>query len=221
MGITSLGIDTAAINNFQILFSYVSRYQKNAQGGFLPIATAYSLPLQFPPKIKKDDRNASWNVAKMFGREPVVTTSSNDPRKISLETSYVVEGGEWSNIRIASICRKLRSYPLTMAADGYMKNLIVYIPRFWLFGAYDDAGSFKDQAGDAPFVFESVSISHSDTLVASRNGSQVDASKMWPLRTDIQIGLITVAPLFSDKFDKKAKGLEPTESTPYLPVEWH
>jgi hypothetical protein len=226
MSFSAINVDRGAVNNFVLLLRYVSAY-RTVDSAIKPVATPYQLPLQFPPKIKKDERGASLNVGKMLGREPIVVMQSNDPRKITLEFTYVVEGGVWSSEKIASICKKLRSYYLTILAEGFMKNLAVFIPKFWLFGGYDEFGSFKDKESEAPFVIESINISHSDTLVATglaNSNARYDYNKFFPLRTDISMSLITAdAKFFSQKTSKDAKVDDPEKDAarPVLPVEWH
>lgn len=217
----SLAFDRNILDNFAILFNYVSAFgaKQGEEGKELTVSLVrnWQLPLQFPPKITKHERPFELNSVKILGQEPYITFKSNDGQKVSLEFSYIVEGGYWTGARISSILKKLRSYPFVFRADPGFANIRVLIPKFWLFGGYDEAGNYRDEATKAPFVFESIGISHTDTLVADRTSGRVSYDKVFPLRTNVTIGLSTV-----DSESVKlpdSMGNMPDYRTP-RPVEW-
>jgi hypothetical protein len=220
----SLAFDRNILENFSILFNFVSAFGLNRrpndpEGDVLTVSLVrnWPLPLQFPPKITKHERAFTLITTKQPGQEPFVTFKENDGQKLSLEFSYIVEGGFWTGARISSILKKLRSYPITFRAEGTFKNLRVFIPKFWLFGGYDETGNYKDLAALAPFVFESISISHTDTLVADRASGRIAYDKVFPLRTNVSISLLSVD---SDSLEPESdQGKEPDFRTP-RPVEW-
>ena len=224
---SAVRFDRSILNNFTILFNYVSSFTKQKAGlagGAGPeelivnIAKNYPLPLQFPPKITKHERPFAVNSQKNLAKEPFVTFKENDGQKLTLEFTYIVEGGYWTGARISAILKKLRSYPMTFAGEGGFTNIRVLIPRFWLFGGYDEGGNYKDQADIAPFVFENINISFTDTLIADRGSSGVAYDKVFPLRTNVAIGLLTCD---SDLVEPgKAEADKPSEYRTPRPVEW-
>jgi hypothetical protein len=188
---SAVNFDRNILENFSLFFSYVSGYGNDLlSGNVTVIATNYQLPLQFPPKITKHERPFEMSISKNMGSEPYAVFKVNDGQKVTLEFTYIVEGGYWTGARISTILKRLRSYPMATRATSGFKNTRVVIPRFWLFGGYDEGGNYKDQADKAVFVFENINISFTDTLVADRSGSSgVAYDKVFPLRTNVAIGL--------------------------------
>lgn len=195
--------DRKILENFSIFFYYVSGFDegldKKNNKTLVVNKEKWQLPLQFPPKITKHERPFEIRTLKFMGMEPFISFKENDGQKLTLEFTYIVEGGYWTGARISTILKRLRSYPMTFKADGTFKNIRVEIPKFWLFGGFDEMGKYMAGEANAPFVFENINISFTDTLIADRSGSSEDArsdsgvhyDKIFPLRTNVAIGLIS------------------------------
>jgi len=220
----SLTFDRNILENFLILINYVSGLSKapGFQLGGNPLIVSlvrnWPIPLQFPPKITKHERPFSLTSDKIPGQEPFVILKDNDGQKITMEFTYIVEGGFWTAVRIAAILKKLRSYPITFQAEGGFRNLRILIPKFWLFGGFDEVGSYKDAAAVAPFICESIGISHTDTLVADRVSNRASFDKVFPLRTNVTMNLTSCDSDILEP-EKKKDEKNPQARTP-RPVEW-
>jgi hypothetical protein len=220
----SLAFDRNILENFAVLINYVAAVRKLPAGAEdggdtiqVSLARNWPIPFQFPPKITKHERPFELVTTKIPGQEPFVTFKTNDGQKVTMEFSYIVEGGYWTGTRIASILKKLRSYPITYRAEGGFRNIRVLIPRFWLFGGYDESGNYKDQAALAPFVFESIGIAHTDTLVADRVSGRTAYDKVFPLRTNVTLNLLTCDSEHLELAEDQGKDPDGREPRP---VEW-
>jgi hypothetical protein len=188
--------------------------------------------LQFPPKITKDERTADIEAKELYTGEPTIVYKTYSSRKLTMEMSYIVEDhNEWSASRIAGICKRLRGY-YTLAtakrAQGPMlTNFLVTVNKLWLFGGYTADGRYEQTPQF--FIFKSIGISHSDTLVSQKVQTVstvfnpnlpgvTDYQRTFHLKTDITIEMWAVpfqSVLAGD--DKKTE----LSKDRLIPLEWY
>lgn len=137
-------------------------------------ARELKLQFQFPPKISSDNRKGEWEEGQLQGTEPNATFKTSGPRELTLNVTYIVDGGLWTTTAIAEEVRKLRGYFARVRKPGYDRNLVVLL-HLWKIGGKDPMS----------FRIKGVDVKHSDTIV-SPSGRGKDA---YPLRTDINIDL--------------------------------
>jgi hypothetical protein len=206
--------DQQLLRQIQITFN-----EARPGGGAKYTVAPFNLPLQFPPKITKDERSAEIESKEMYQGEPFFIYKKYGARKLTMELVYIVEDyKEWSPGKIAGICKRLRGYFTLAGSDaGAADGLRVDINKLWLFGGHDNDGNYSNRP--QRFIFKSVSISHSDTLITDRTKGYLST---FPLRTDISIDLWPVtnmpsAPADKDKKDKKDAKLPGNA----LALEWY
>jgi len=173
-----------------------------------------TIKFQFPPIIKSDGKSVEYREANAGDEEPFALFSGANPRKISMEWSYIVTGGSWNDVTwnaatIAKIVKTIKKYFYTRLDKGIggaksASDLIMY------FKAYDVVGSSKASA-TMSFRAENVSIRYSGELV-------VDGGVAWPLKTDVSmdIKLWTMAESNGDE-QQKVPGLATFKS---LTLDW-
>jgi hypothetical protein len=136
-------------------------------------AQGTKISFQFPPKITSDGRKGEWNEENQPGTEPVAVYKVSGPREMSLIFTYIVDGGEWTTYKVSAQVSNLRSYFSRYRIAGF-RGLVVRF-KMWYFGG-EKSMSCR---------IKSIDVKHSETIVAP-NG---DASKAYPLRTDVTVEL--------------------------------
>jgi hypothetical protein len=139
------------------------------------------IKFQFPPVVKSDNKSVDYKEHSMGNIEPIATFTGSGPRQISLAWVYVVTNGnsngvKWTAREVAKQVKTLRNYYYSTNQKFYRGDGILVIN----FGAYDIVGV----SGQASMSFrsDSVSISHSDTVVKSDD-------MYYSLKTDIEMKL--------------------------------
>jgi hypothetical protein len=190
----------------------------NVAGGNDKQTQSYKVPLQFPPKITKDDRSADIESKELYTGEPFIVYKKYGARKITMELSYIVEDyRNWSPSKIAGICKRLRGYFTGPSAKGGVNNLIVGIEKLWLFGNHDNDGNFAGKP--QKFIFKSIGISHSDTLISDRTKGYLHT---FPLKTDITIEMWPIVNFIAGG-DQNQNGKAPAkkQESNKLTLEWY
>jgi hypothetical protein len=168
---------------------YTIADQKLAENAYIRFSSTrergaiLQLELQFPPKILTDNRKADWDEAMLFGVEPIATIQSTGAREISLQVTYIVDGGVWTTQTVAEEVRKIRGY-FSRLRDGLDNRNLVVSFNMWLHGGGDEAAMSCRIKG--------VSVKHSETQVFPRtpgNGAPNQWRAAYPLRTDVTIDL--------------------------------
>lgn len=157
-------IDTDIAQSVTIKFSD----QPSPVDGWPSVGT--TVPIQFPPKITDDGKSGLWSEHNVKDQEPVVIYDGASPRKLGVEFTYVVTGGEFTTTKIADICRQFKAYFYRALKDTRMP--IVYVS---LYNSVGDEGTFR---------MLNVSISHGDTLILEGG--------TFPLLTKIKVDLALV-----------------------------
>lgn len=142
------------------------------------------IQFQFPPKIKEDSRGGSWNERATTGptsSDPIATYEHADPRKISMDWTYIVDGDAWPAAKIQTQLYLLRKYFVNgdslnaeggkVNEEGLFAELVVKLRIGGMGG--------KDKMS---FRFTNVSIKHGDTLVG-------EGEDVFHLRTDVSAQL--------------------------------
>lgn len=153
---------------------------------------------QFPPKVRNDSRQGDWDPKPVGPNAPdqLAFYKSGQPRRITVEWTYIVDGGQFPSTKIHNEVRKLRGYFSNprQEGDGGFNSLVVFL-QAWMIG-----GSSK-----MSFRFEQANIKHSETIVGSGKSA-------FPLRTDIAMELKTWP-----KFERLQVANDQIELTP----EWY
>lgn len=151
------------------------RRPTDAGGG---ASEAHKVQFQFPPKIINDSRSSDW---KEDGGGPnagdkIAVFQHADPRRITIEWSYIVGFNNWSVADIKDELKTLRGYFRNPFIEGSgptaMSPLVIEV-LLW------------DVGGDAPMSFRmrEASIKHRPTIVRD------DEGQIFHLFTDISIEL--------------------------------
>jgi hypothetical protein len=68
------------------------------------------IEFQFPPRVMSDQNQSEWMPIDVWGMEPLKIHKGSGGRKISMEWEYVATDHIFNGSKVASICRKLKSY---------------------------------------------------------------------------------------------------------------
>lgn len=142
-----------------------------------PEKTLGTVLFQFPPKVRNDSRQGDWDEKAVGPNAPdkLAFYKTGDPRRITVEWVYIVDGGQFTSARIHDELRKLRGYFSNpkQEGDGGFNSLVV---NFW---AWNIGGSSK-----MSFRFLQANIKHSETIVGTGKSA-------FPLRTDVAVEMKT------------------------------
>jgi hypothetical protein len=140
------------------------------------------IKFQFPPRILSDNRKGAWKEGGLRGMEPVAVFKTSGPREISLTWTYIVTDNDtgslargFSTVIIAEQVKLVRGYFAAVRARKEGARNLIAVFRYGLFG-----GTRAITAR-----IKSIDVKHGDTIIVP-NG---DASKAFPLRTDITVDL--------------------------------
>jgi hypothetical protein len=100
-------------------------------------ASPSNIPLQFPPRISSDGKNAEWTDSDQGAYEPIRTFNGSGARKLTLELTYIVTGEPWTADAIAEIGRNIRSYFYNIVAINFKGHPIVKIKAYDIVPAAD------------------------------------------------------------------------------------
>ncbi len=137
---------------------------------------------QFPLRVSSDNRSGDWD-EKSTGPntgDKIGIYKSANPRHISLDWYYMVDGGKWPASKIHDQLRVLRGYyrnPFISdvaageSGDGQMSPMVILLKVYDVGG--DDVMSFRA---------DSVGIKHSGPLIGPPKNP-------FPLRTDVSLSL--------------------------------
>jgi hypothetical protein len=80
--------------------------------GFPDATPNGTIPFQFPPRLTSDGKEAIWEDTDMLSWEPLAMWMGSHPRKITLETQYVItsKSGDWNVTNIAGVLNAYKSY---------------------------------------------------------------------------------------------------------------
>jgi len=133
------------------------------------------IEFQFPPKIVSDSRKGTWEEHDVVGNEATAAYTLTGSRIISINWSYVVDGGHWTVDRITQIVRTLRSYFVEGRQAGSKNtNLVIYV-KFWAIGGPEEMSA----------RMRSVDIKYGETLIMPT----LNTEQAFPLRTDINVDM--------------------------------
>jgi len=133
------------------------------------------IDFQFPPKVVNDSRKGTWEEGELRGVEPVAVFSTSGPREITIQTTYVVDGGEWNIGRISAQLRTLRGYFALIRDPGAARvNLVVEATLWCLLPAAGQIATGR---------LKSIDVKPSETLVYPPG----DPGSAFPLRSDVTI----------------------------------
>ncbi len=141
------------------------------------------IAFQFPPKITSDGRKGDWKEDNLPGSEPVAVYEKSGPREIALTWTYIVDGGDWTTLKIAEQVRNMRGYFARSKdqSQASFRNLIVYF-EMWQHAPKADGKQMSCR-------IKSVDVKHSDTIVTHCQSGNKRIGDAYPLRTDITVEL--------------------------------
>lgn len=151
------------------------------------------IPLQFPPKISSDNRSGKWKDPEVPGTDPPAAFLTTSARDITVNLTYIVDGGSWTTQAISDIAKQFRGYFIANRPDFWQKLVVKF--NMWRFGGINEISA----------RLTSVSVKHGETLVApcsvgsntSASSLQANTREAFPLRTDITLDL----KLWTDPYD--------------------
>lgn len=127
------------------------------------------LKLQFPPKITGDSKSANWQEENKGSYEPLLVWLGSNPRKITIELTYIVDGNQFTTATIANITKTVKAYFYREIEDSEnipIVKLMVY--------------NHMDTGATADFRLMEANIAHGETIID-------DGAGQFPLFTKITI----------------------------------
>lgn len=183
-------------------------------------------PFQFPPRVKSDTKGGDWEEKNKVSFEPVAFWTGAQPRKITIEATYVVTGeSEWNGDRIAKIAHAAKAYFYRSIQAAYKEGSKGFGPTVEIHALYGavqekstwrmfDVGveyseTFVSEATPPTFSAADFSISGSGGISGlarslSSFGSRVasassrTANLAWPLKTTITFNLASYTQIKGD-----------------------
>jgi hypothetical protein len=145
-----------------------------------------TIEFQFPPKIISDGRKGNWNENDYPGTEPVAAYQTSGAREISLNFTYVVDGGKWTTSKVAQQISNLRGYFARYRQQPGFRGLVVFF-KMWNHGPRQLIGGdvAQKKSEEMSCRLKSVDVKHSDTIIVP-NGN-VDLA--YALRSDVTVEL--------------------------------
>lgn len=152
------------------------------------------LPLQFPPRITSDSKSADWTETPKGSWEPQAVWKGANARKITLELTYIVDGGSFGTQEISLITKQCKGY--------FYRNIQGENIPIMKLKIYNHVG--QELPGD--FRLLDVTVTHGDTIIDDGGGQ-------FPLLTKISItGALTTQIGGIQKIDT-------LQNTP--PIDWY
>jgi len=152
---------------------------------------------QFPPQVTSDNKSMNWESKAVATLPPIAYVKSIDARKISLTWTYIVTDalgkGLWNVDKVASEVKKIRGYINSgvgigaagaSTTDLKSEDFIIYF-KYGLFGDTDAAYVGNPNGDCYTFYCAAIDVKHSGPMIYEGN-----ASKVFPLRSDISLTLI-------------------------------
>lgn len=68
------------------------------------------IPIQFPPHIVDDTKSANWVEEGVASYEPITIWHGALARKIAVELTYIVTGGQFTTVTIPQIAQNFKAY---------------------------------------------------------------------------------------------------------------
>jgi hypothetical protein len=150
--------------------------------------TLWRIEFQFPPKIKEDTRDGDWQEdAGNLSMEALATYKRANPRKTTLEWTYIVGAGSTPNLNSVGGTRwtagRIWNQLTTLRAYFSAPNLFLRVPPDWRTGSVVylriwGHGGVKLMS----YRLASVNIKHGDAMVGRGTGA-------FHLRTDVSVQL--------------------------------
>lgn len=143
-----------------------------------------NVELQFPPHIQSDGRRGEWKESSggPSAGDKIAVYTAADPRIISVELTYVVDGASWTSEKIKKQLQLLRGYfrnPFIEAAGGTPDNPstsalspMVILLKIWSVGG----------PSEMSFRLDSVGVRHGKTFVGVGQNA-------FPLHTVVSLSL--------------------------------
>ena len=192
---------------------------------------------QFPPKVTTDLMSGNFSELgdgrKTPGLYPGYAYAGPNERYWSIETSYIIDGGSWDNVRVMNEVKKYRTYYFDLV--GYMDDneSLIYM-KLWGMGAAIQGRAFMrnlsikhsgpiitPQGESANSQVDKVRQSQNSQSSQSGQGTSIDGYDIsYPLRTDVSFDLVYWAS-FAPFGDAKTKDNPGKESLVQFPEVWY
>lgn len=151
------------------------------------------LQLQFPPKITSDGKSANWQEENKGSYEPLLIWLGSNPRKVTIELTYIVDGNQFTTDVIANITKNIKAYFYREIQD----NENIPIVRLQIY-------NHMDPNGQADFRLLDVGFSHGDTIIQDGNGQ-------FPLLTKVTINAALVTQVRNKQEVPELQNVPPPE----------
>lgn len=165
------------------------------------------IEFQFPPTISADSKSINWDLRDLKGYEPLAIFMGSKARNISVEFNYVLYGNEWNIFKIRSQLQKIKAgaYFGDFMGNGVGKSgsNAPYI-KFVCYQVIPRADSSVNVGSQESTwrIDNSVSITYSNEKV------NVPDVGIWPIHTNVKIGLSLVTNAASMKSPQGSLGAE-------------
>jgi hypothetical protein len=141
------------------------KHQPKAVSGF-PSGDE-KIPIQFPPRITDDSKSSLWREQPSRSFEPFAIWDGAGPRKISVELTYIVTGGQFTTKSIAEIAQHFKAYFYRSVEDG-----LVPVVEMTIYNHMTSPSS--------TWRLFDVNVSHGETIIK-------DSAGIFPLMTKIKV----------------------------------
>jgi hypothetical protein len=168
-----------------------------------PFGGGFPLPLQFPPRVTDDTKAAIWNETEVASYEPLAIWMGSNPRRVSIELTYIVTGSDKFTAKyISLITKQLKAYFYRSIKD--LEN--IPLARMHI---YDHFGGSD---GPADFRLLDIGISHGDTIIKDGTGA-------FPLLTKIKINAALVTKIGGASVGSPKQNVPGLRDKP--PTDWY
>ena len=148
------------------------------------------MEFQFPPRITSDNRKGNWEEGELRGVEPVAVFATSGARDISINWTYIVDGGVWTAQRVSNNIKKLRGYFARLKGEEgkptkTSRELLVVKFKMWRHG---------DPGKPMTARIKSIDVKHGETIVCDNvdniaGSSDCSSGHIFPLKSDITVDL--------------------------------
>jgi len=138
------------------------------------------IKFQFPPRVMKDGKTASWDEIYQGTFEPFPVYKGSDARLITVQWEYIVDGDPWTVTRVMEEIRQAKAYFYISMAEAQDKFPIINLKLY----------EYSPSGGTWRGI--SVNVTPSGPLVGTGSGATVCHLKH---QVSIDMKLITTAQL--------------------------
>lgn len=152
--------------------------------------TGGKIEFQFPPKITSDSRKGDWSETDKPGSEPTFEYKKSGAREISMNWTYVIDGGKWTVGKVTANIRQLRGYfAQSRNPKSDHEDLVI---KFEMWSVGGTGGGQRDMT----CLIKNVDVKYGETIISPPGSTLTRAGvanrelrQSFFLRTDISVDL--------------------------------